>query len=171
MLIRPATPEDVPAVLPMVAAVCAMHERLDPARYTMLPDVAERYRRWLPMRATDPRSVFLVAEADDAASLAGFLVAAIEKSIPIYRLDEFAFIHDMWVEPAFRRHGVARALVEAAIERFRAMGVPQARLETAAGNEAARRLFESCGFRVGTIDMLRELPPVPAQPDLPPDPR
>lgn len=157
MLIRPATPEDVPAVLPMVAAVCAMHERLDAARYAMLPDVVERYRRWLPIRAADPRSVFLVAEADDPALLAGFLVAAIEKSIPIYRLDEFAFIHDMWVEPAFRRRGAARALVEAAVDRFRAMGVSQARLETATCNEAARRLFESCGFRVGTIDMLREL--------------
>ncbi len=155
MLVRPATPEDVPAVLPMVAAICAMHERTDPARYPMRPDVAGRYERWLPQRAADLRSVFLVAES--AGTVRGFLVGTVEKNIPIYTLEEFGFIHDMWVEPESRRRGAARALVEGAIERFRAMGVAQIRLETAAANDAARRLFESCGFRVGSIDMLRDL--------------
>jgi ribosomal protein S18 acetylase RimI-like enzyme len=155
MLVRPATPADVPAVLPMVTAICAMHEAADPARYPMLPDVVQRYERWLPQRALDSRSVFLVAEEE--GRIAGFLIGTVERNIPIYRLEEFGFIHDMWVEPEFRRRGLARGLVLAAVERFRALGVTQVRLETAAGNEAARRLFASCGFRVGTIDMLREL--------------
>jgi ribosomal protein S18 acetylase RimI-like enzyme len=160
MPIRPATAADVPRVLLMVAAICAMHDKMDPARYAMLPDVTERYARWLPARAADPRSVFLVAETDDAPpQIVGFLVAMIETSIPIYRLKEYAFIHDVWVEPSHRRHGMARELVRAALERFAAMGVTQVRLETAAANEGARRLFESCGFRVGTIDMLAEIAP------------
>jgi ribosomal protein S18 acetylase RimI-like enzyme len=44
-----------------------------------------------------------------------------------------------------------------AIERFRAMGATQVRLETAAANDPARKLFESCGFRSATIEMLLEL--------------
>jgi ribosomal protein S18 acetylase RimI-like enzyme len=88
--------------------------------------------------------------------IAGFLVGSVEKSIPIYRLAEFGFIHDMWVEPPFRRRGVARLLVEEAVRRFAAMGVSQVRLETADANDSARRLFAACGFRVGTVDMLRE---------------
>ena len=155
MQIRPASPADVEQVLPMVAAICSMHAGLDPARYAMLPDVVERYRRWLPQRAQDPRSVFLVAE--DSGTLAGFLVATIEPNIPIYQLGEFGFIHDLWVQPAHRGAGVARALVLAAADRFREVGARQIRLETAAANEPARRLFEACGFRVATIDMLREL--------------
>ncbi|MGD9690119.1 MAG: N-acetyltransferase family protein [Phycisphaerales bacterium] len=155
MLVRSATAADVPAVLPMVAAICALHEGLDPERYAMLPDVVARYERWLPQRATDPRSVFLVAEHE--GRVIGFLVASIERNIPIYRLDEYAFIHDTWVEPGHRRRGVARELVREAVERFRALGVRQVRLETAGENEPARRLFASCGFRAGTIDMLRSL--------------
>ncbi len=155
MHIRSATPADVEQVLPMVAQICAMHDRLDPARYAMLPDVVDRYRSWLPRRAEDPRSVFLVADA--SPTLVGFLIATIETNIPIYQLEEFAFIHDVWVDPRHRRGGVARGLVAEAVRRFKAIGVKQVRLETAAANDDARHLFAACGFRVGTVDMLMEL--------------
>lgn len=155
MAIRPATPADVPAILPMVAALCAEHEAWDPERYGYLPDVVERYRRWLPQRAEDPRSVLLVAE--EGGAVAGFLVGTVEANIPIYTLTEFGFIHDMWVEPSFRRRGLARALVLAAVERFAALGIRQVRLETATANEGARRMFQACGFRAGAVDMLRAI--------------
>lgn len=159
MPIRPATPADVPAVLPMVAAICAMHEQLDPQRYAMLPDVLARYERWLPERARDARSVFLVAtepagEPAGSERVVGFLVASIERSVPIYRLEEFGFIHDLWVEPERRGLGLGRGLALEAMARFRALGVKQVRLETAAENKPARRVFAACGFRVGTVEML-----------------
>jgi ribosomal protein S18 acetylase RimI-like enzyme len=155
VIIRPATVADVPAVLPMVRAICALHESWDASRYGMLPDVVDRYARWLPARAVDPRSVFLVAEA--RAALAGFLIGTVEQNIPIYRVREYGFIHDVWVEPGHRRSGVARALVDEAVRRFKAMGVIQVRLETAAANDDARRLFEQAGFRLGAMDMLRDV--------------
>ena len=157
--IRPATPGDVDAVLPMVAAICALHEAWDPERYDMLPDVVERYRRWLPVRAVDPTSVFLVAEGRaggkaGSANIVGFLIATVEENVPIYRTLEFGFIHDVWVEPDVRGRGVGRELVGSALAEFRARGIGQVRLETASMNEAARKLFASCGFRVGTVDMV-----------------
>lgn len=159
--VRPATALDVPAVLPMVRAICDLHEAWDAERYGMLADVVERYARWLPERAVDPRSVFLVAEGGsaDGGGLAGFLVGTCEENIPIYRVKEFGFIHDVWVDERYRRQGVAAALTEAAVERFRAIGVVQVRLETARANESARALFESCGFRIGAIDMLKHAGP------------
>jgi ribosomal protein S18 acetylase RimI-like enzyme len=158
--IRPATPDDVPAVLPMVAKIAALHEQWDPAKYGFLPNPADTYRDWLRRRATDRRSVFLVAErttAASAATIVGFLVATVEQEIPIYRLKEYGFIHDVWVEPDYRHEGLARQMTMLAIERFRAIGVEQIRLDTAAPNDAARALFTSCGFRVSTIEMLHEL--------------
>ena len=161
MEIRPATPEDVPSVLPMVAEICAMHESWDPAKYGFRPNPAEMYRNWLIARATDPRSVFLVAKRPpgigEAARLVGFLVATVEREIPIYRLKEYGFIHDVWVEPAYRHEGLGRQMVMLAVEKFREVGVPQIRLDTAAANEPARAMFARCGFRVSTIEMLCEL--------------
>src|SRR5258708_4323254 len=151
MEIRPATPEDVPAVLPMVAKICALHESWDPAKYSFLPNPAEMYRGWLRARATDPRSVFLVAERAESANqvkIVGFLVATGEREIRMYRLKEYGFIHDVWVERDYRHEGVARQMTMLAIEKFKKMGVAQVRLDTAAANEAARSLFASCGFRI-----------------------
>ena len=161
MDIRPATAADVPAVLPMVTKIAALHEGWDPAKYGYIPNVAERYRNWLTARASDPRSVFLIAErpasGGEAAKVVGFLIATVEAEIPIYRVKEFGFIHDVWVEPDYRHEGLGRQLTMLAIERFRATGVPQIRLDTAEPNDAARALFASCGFRPSTVEMLLEL--------------
>ncbi len=162
MIIRPATPADVPAVLPMVAKTCALHERWDPAKYSFRETPAEMYRQWLTARADDPRSVFLVAERSDAMLrdvpfLAGFLIGTVEREIPIYRLEEYGFIHDLWIKPTYRNEGLARQIVMLAIERFHAIGVEQIRLDTAASNDVARGLFAACGFRPSTQEMLLEI--------------
>jgi len=156
MEVRPATADDVPAVVPMVAKICALHEAWDPAKYSFLPGTPQRYHGWLTKRAADPRSVFLVADAQP--KLAGFLIATVEDEIPIYRLKQFGFIHDLWVEEDYRHEGVGRQLVMLAIERFKAMGMQQIRLDTAFPNDAARKLFAACGFRPSTTEMLLELP-------------
>jgi ribosomal protein S18 acetylase RimI-like enzyme len=155
MDIRPATAADVPGVLPMVAKICALHEAWDPAKFGFLPNPQERYSRWLTARATDARSVFLVAERE--SRLVAFLLGSIEEEIPIYRLKEFGFIHDLWVEEEYRHEGIARQMVMLAIERFKSLGVRQVRLDTAAANDPARKLFASCGFRLSTMEMLLEI--------------
>ncbi len=145
MTIRPANVADVPAVLPMVAKICAFHENLDASKYGFLPDVASMYDGWLRGCATDRRAVFLVGERDDsqvtAPSLAAFLIGTVEREIPIYRLKEFGFIHDLWVEVEYRHEGIARQLVTLAIERFTRLGVKQIRCDTAAKNTPAQALF------------------------------
>ncbi len=155
MNIRSATPQDVPQVIPMVAKICALHESWDSAKYGFKDGVPEMYRGWLPVRATDPRSVFLVAER--AEKLVAFLIATVEKEIPIYRLTEYGFIHDLWVEPEYRNEGVARQMTMLAIERFREIGVRQIRFDTAGPHEAARNLFSSWGCRRSTPEMLLEV--------------
>ena len=158
MTIRPATPADVPAVLPMVDKLAALHERWDPARYDYKPNPSQMYRRWLAGRATDEDSVFLVAEHErlmaDVPFVVGFIVGTVEESIPIYRTPRFGFIHDLYVDEDYRHEGIGRQLAMMAVEKFRDIGVTQVRLETAAANEAARKLFASVGFRVSTMEML-----------------
>ena len=161
MNIRPAAPDDVPAVLPMVAEICAQHERWDPAKYGFRENPAEMYRRWLTARSTDPRSVFLVAERpailQDVPFLVGFLIGTVEREIPIYRLREYGFVQDLWVEPDYRNEGLARQMMTLAVERFGAIGVTQVRLDVLVSNDPARKLFEACGFRPTVLEMLLEL--------------
>ena len=157
MEIRPARAEDVPAVLPMVETLCRLHESWDAAKYSFLPDIPQMYDSWLRERANHRRSVFLVAETFAPQKIVGFLIGSVEREIPIYRLKEFGFLHDLWVEPEYRHEGVARQMVMLAVEKFKQIGVEQVRLDTAAPNEAARRLFASCGFRPSVTEMLLEI--------------
>lgn len=165
-IVRPATAADVPGTLPLVRKICDMHAAMDAERFTFRPDILERYERWLPERAADPRSVYLVAEAPaapgagasgalgSAREIVGYIVCTIEPEVPIYWIPESGWVHDVWVEPQWRKRGVARALVSAAAERLRAIGVGRIRLETAGANDAARALFASCGFRPSTREMM-----------------
>lgn len=50
------------------------------------------------------------------------------------------------VAPAARRQGIARVLIDDLIERARRAGARGIGLEVASDNEAARRLYERCGF-------------------------
>ena len=156
MVIRAGTAEDVPAVLPMVRALCDLHQKHDPERFKVREDVLERYATWLPARAADARSVFLVAEREDG-TLAGFTVGTIEPEVPIFWVPECGWIHDLWVEPGERGHGVGARLAEGAVEKFRGLGVAQVRLHTGVFNEVARAAFASVGFRACVVEMLRSI--------------
>jgi len=155
MTIRPATADDAAHIAPMVQQLADLHESWDVQKYPYRPNIGQRYVSWLKARATDPRSVLLVAERE--GKLVAFLVGAVEEEIPIYRITETGFIHDVWVDEKYRNEGIAQQMVMLAIEKFRAMGMKQVRLDTAARNETARKLFESCGFRASSIEMLVEI--------------
>jgi ribosomal protein S18 acetylase RimI-like enzyme len=163
MTIRPATPDDAPAVVPMVERLAAFLAERDRAKYEPLPKIGEMYRSWLRARATDPRAVFLVAERQPG-QLVGFLIGTVEREIPIYRLSEYGFIHDVWVEPDYRNEGLARQMVTLAGERFAELGVEQVRLDVLVSNDPARKLFGACGFRESVIEMLLELKPGSGRP-------
>ena len=155
MEIRSANQSDIPGILPMIAKVCALHQTWDSAKYGFLPHPERSYEKWLSSLLNNPQDLCLVAE--ESNQLIAFLIATVEREIPIYTLENYAFVHDLWVEPEFRHAGIARQIVDQTIAHFTQLGIPQIRLDTAMANDAARRLFENCGFRTSTIELLIEL--------------
>jgi ribosomal protein S18 acetylase RimI-like enzyme len=140
----------------MVEKICALHQRWDPAKFGFVDHVVSMYGKWLTAQAKDSRSVFLVAAAD--GRFVAFLIGTVERAVPICRPSEYGFVRDLWVEEDYRREGVGRKVMQAAIGRFGALGIAQIRLETAAANEPARAFFASCGFRPSATEMLIEQP-------------
>jgi len=57
-----------------------------------------------------------------------------------------AYLEELYVAPDRRGRGAGRALLEAAMERARAVGAAHLDLVTSEADEAARALYESCGF-------------------------
>ena len=65
-------------------------------------------------------------------------------------LDEL-HINNLAVLPAFRRQGVARALLEHVLKEGSALGARRATLEVRRSNDPARLLYERFGFSVAEI--------------------
>jgi ribosomal protein S18 acetylase RimI-like enzyme len=64
---------------------------------------------------------------------------------PKPREDSF-YIDALATEPAFRRRGAARALLDEAERQARELGLPALALDTAMNNEGARALYAAAGF-------------------------
>lgn len=84
-----------------------------------------------------PGSLSLAAEEDGRP--VGFAVA--------WTVDGSAQIHQLAVDPAHRRRGIASRLLEALLRSARERGCRTAELELRAGNAAARKLYGKAGFR------------------------
>ena len=89
--------------------------------------------------ASAPGTLCLIGSVGDGASsrVGGLLIAR--------KADDEAEILTFGVVPSCRNHGLGRALLQTAVERLRASGARQLFLEVADGNEAAIRLYRSCG--------------------------
>ena len=102
MEIRDAVEADVPGVLPLVAKMCALHEQWDPERFRTKVHPERMYEGWLRARTHDKqRSVFLVAEHE--GRIVAYVVCTIEGEIPIYWMPECGWVHDLWVDEAYRK--------------------------------------------------------------------
>ena len=132
--IRRATPGDVDRVAPLFDAYRQF--------YGLATDLALS-RRFIAERLERQESVVLIAQAPDGTGL-GFV--QMYPSFSSLRAARTLILHDLFVAPMARRHGVARRLMQAAVTEARAAGAVALTLSTARTNVAAQRLYESLGW-------------------------
>ena len=126
MLIRPAIPDDIPAIR-------ALEQQADSAAHW-----AEREYDAL-FAADAPARIALVAVGkSDAAQVHGFVIARCA-------LDEWE-IENVVVADGDRRLGIGTRLVQELLLRVLAAGATSVLLEVRESNTAARRLYEKLGF-------------------------
>ena len=155
-VVRPARAEDVPALGRLGALLMRTHYEFDAARFMAPGDDPEGGYGWfLGTQLRDPDVVVLVAEHDTA--VVGYVYAGLEPQSWKELREPAGFIHDVVVDAAARRSGVATMLLEAAIVWLRERGAPRVMLGTAEQNTGAQRLFAKLGFRRTMIEMTKEL--------------
>jgi ribosomal protein S18 acetylase RimI-like enzyme len=154
--VRPATAADVPALGELAAAMVAHHHALDPKRFFTVQDLAPGYGRFLGERIADPRAVVLVADVPELGAAQGYAYGCLEERDWNALLDEHGALHDVYILPAARRRGLARALAQAMFEQLGALGASRLVLSTAAENHGAQALFASLGFRRTMIEWSRD---------------
>ena len=153
--IRPAAPADLTAIGRLGALLVRTHHELDPDRFiAATPQTEHAYGSFLGTQLDEPNIIILVAERDGEE--VGYTYAGVEGNDYMSLRGPAGVLYDIVVDPAYRRLGVGRVLLDATLEALKAKGVPRVVLSTAERNESAQRLFARAGFRRTMIEMTRE---------------
>jgi len=142
-VVREATRQDVPAVVPIWAELMAIHARLDPF-FTCCETAAERFTEYIAGNIDKDNWHVLVAEAD--GQVVGYLQGSIEACPPVLVTRRYGNVHDMAVTETFRRRGVGRELVRQALSWFRSQGVTRFEVSMSIHNRTAKAFWQSLGF-------------------------
>jgi ribosomal protein S18 acetylase RimI-like enzyme len=154
--IRPATPADVPAIGRLGALLVRTHHDFDPKRFIAATSRTEQgYGSFLGTQLDEPNVIVLVAERD--GEVLGYTYAGVEGNDYMALRGPAGVVYDIVVDPAYRRQGIGRMLLDAALDALKARGAPRVVLSTAEQNAPAQHLFGSAGFRRTMIEMTREL--------------
>ena len=155
-MIRPATPADLAAIGRLGALLVRTHHDFDPKRFmAATPRTENAYGSFLGTQLDEPNIIILVAERD--GKVIGYTYAGVEGNDYMSLRGPAGALYDIVVDPAHRKHGVGRMLLDATLEALKARGAPRVVLSTAERNAAAQRLFDRAGFRRTMIEMTREL--------------
>ena len=157
MRIRPARPEDIPAVSRLAAELVRMHHRLDPPRFLLVEPVEDGYQWFFSRELKRKGALILVAEESEEGRILGYAYATLEARNWNNLLDACGKLNNLFVDPTVRRAGVGRALVKEAVTALKARGAPRVVLLSAWRNPEAHAFFESLGFRRTMLEMTAEL--------------
>ncbi len=112
------------------------------------------FRRIAAPYLEDFKNQMFVAE-DEAGRVLGHILVG--QSSAFYSSNPYGFIYDIYVTEQARRKGVAKHLIEFALNRFKGQGLFKVKLEVAENNKGARSLYEMMGFKPERIVMGRQL--------------
>lgn len=144
------------ASLALLASACTRTDRTagTPGSAAATPQTERAYASFLGGQLEEPNVVVLVAEL--SGEVLGYTYAAIEGSDYMSLRGPAGVLYDIVVDPASRRQGLGRMLLDATLAALEALGAPRVMLSTAERNESAQRMFARAGFRRTMIEMARE---------------
>ena len=129
---------------------------MDPERFiAATPGTEKGYGSFLGTQLDEPNIVILVADRN--SEVIGYTYAGVEGTDYMSLRGPAGVMYDIVVDPAHRKHGVGRMLLDATLKALKARGAPRVVLSTAERNVPAQRLFDRAGFRRTMIEMTREL--------------
>lgn len=142
LLLRPAGPGDLPALLEMLRRFYAEDR---------IPLDEPRVRRGLEQLMADPAlGAVLFAEADGACL--GYLVLG--WCFSIEQGGRHVLLDELYLQPHARGRGLGRVLLAAACDWARERGAEVVRLEVSRHNPRAKTLYLGHGFRDADRDIL-----------------
>lgn len=143
MIVRDIRSEDRAQWDTLWAAYLAFYDN------ALAPDVTNTtFARFL-----NPAEPMFALVAEEAGALVGFAHCILHRGT--WSIADHCYLEDLFVAPAARRSGVARALIEALYARADALGCDRVYWLTHEGNATARKLYDQVAEHAGFIQYRR----------------
>lgn len=136
-------------------ALAQLHVTFDARRFVVPEEGEVRFLRFFEAELARADAVMLVAEI--ASTPVGYALVRLEAVSLEDLRGAGAWLHDIYVAPDARAHGVGRRLVDAAFDAARRLGSTSLMLGVSPHNTSARALFDQMGFRATMVEMRAEL--------------
>jgi GNAT superfamily N-acetyltransferase len=149
---RAATVADAPLI---AAHRRSMFASMPNAKDAVLDAMSRNFELWVRERLADGRYMGWVVEEHGVAAGSAGMVILDWPPHPLHPAsDKRAYIMNVYVEPKFRKRGLAHGLIKRCLNEARHRGV---RVVTLHSSDAGRPIYETYGFRA-TSEMLHILP-------------
>jgi GNAT superfamily N-acetyltransferase len=155
--LRRATEADLPTLVRHRDAMWAEMGRVAPGE---ADPTSQAYGDWLAARMARGALTAFVAEEDGRVLASGGVWIQEVQPRPGHPLTKWGYILSVYTEPVARARGLAKAIVQACIDRAREVGCTRATLHA---SDAGRPLYEEFGFEP-TAEMWLDLRPPEERP-------
>jgi ribosomal protein S18 acetylase RimI-like enzyme len=143
--VRPARLQEIDRIAALWTLITEHHAAFDPFFQMRKGTVAEgELREFLRALQRDPEAQILLYEK--SGSPVGLCIVRIDHAPAILEETERAEITDLGVRPAFRRQGIATALLDGALEWIRDRGVERVEIQVAHANVEGQAFWRARGF-------------------------
>lgn len=122
--------------------------------------MADSHVAHLLAEAARHEGIALIAEDAASADPLGFAIAHAETDAGTFLAEDarrVGRLTDLFVTEAARGRGIARALIKACEDHFRALGLRHMQIGVLARNTRAQRLYEAAGYRDWLHVMTRDI--------------
>jgi ribosomal protein S18 acetylase RimI-like enzyme len=158
--LRDAREDDLEAVDGLWEQLARHHEQLSD-RFSLSSDSKKKWSKYLREKFAEISTKLIVAEEE--GDIVAFMLCLLEPNTPVYRERKIGVISDVYVKQERRRKGLAKKMLDIAVEWFKKNKVVTVRLNVAADNLEARAAWRMIGFEPVMIDKRLDLENYPKQ--------
>lgn len=144
MIFRRANSADIPQMLPLWRNLIDIHAPME-RMFETVEGAEAKFAEFI--RALLDKENYLVAAAEQEGKLAGYVIAHVSQTPEVFVLRRRMYVQDMVIDPAYRRQGVARKLMDMVLDFAKAQHVQKIDILVAVQNEGANKFWQEMGFR------------------------
>jgi len=155
MLIREATKEDVPNILPVWREMMEFHANRDP-HFTLCRDAEKAVTPYMLENIEKVDAYFFVAE--NMKTVVSYCLCTIDKRPPVCEFySEYGVLAELAVRDDYRRQRIGERMVERAMEWFRTKELQRIEVRVAVTNEVSTQFWRKMGFSTYLETMSKQV--------------